>query len=174
MTLATSCPACSGRGTWIREPCPDCNGSGRAPFNRAVTATVPAGIDSGMRLRLAGEGEHPESGGATGDLYIFIQVEEHPRFRREGNNLHTRVTVSYLQAILGAELSIELLGEEIPFSLAPGTQPGAEVRIEQRGVPNIGRGGSGDLVVTIDVAIPQELTSAQRELVERLAELEQS
>lgn len=171
MTIATSCPACSGRGFWIPTPCKRCDGTGRAPFVRSVTATVPAGVDSGMRLRLAGEGEHPEGGGEPGDLYIFIQVKEHETFVREGNDLVCEVTIPYTKALLGKPIEVELPDEVVRAEIPPGTQPGDQIRVKGKGMPNAGRGGAGDLVVCVDVEISKKLTDAERKLVLQLDRL---
>lgn len=168
MTIATTCAICSGRGTLVSRPCPTCSGTGRAPFQRTVTATVPPGVDSGMRLRLAGEGEHPESGGDAGDLYIFIEVEPHPFFERDGNDLHCAVTIPFTRAVLGHVEKIEALDEVVEVRIPPGIQPGDEVRVPGKGVPKVGRRGSGDLVVKVNVALPRQLTDEQRKLMAKL------
>lgn len=171
MTLSTTCPACNGRGTWIPTPCDNCEGTGRAPFTRSVTASVPAGIGTGMRLRLAGEGEHPESGGEPGDLYVFIEVEAHERFERDGDDLVCQVTVPYTQAILGHTLEIELLNERIPIEVPPGTQPEEQVRVKGKGVPHVGRTGAGDLVVEVKVALPTSISAKEKKLLRELDSL---
>jgi molecular chaperone DnaJ len=171
MTLTTTCPSCSGRGSIITAPCPRCDGTRRAPYTRTVTATVPSGVDSGMRLRLAGEGEHPETNGDPGDLYIFIEVAPHSRLEREGNDLRLTVEVPYTRAILGDKLSIELVDEEVEIALPAGSQPGDEIRIEGRGVPYVGRSGRGDLVIDVKVTLPIEPEGEERELLERLDRL---
>jgi molecular chaperone DnaJ len=171
MTLSMTCPACNGSGTWIPKPCDQCEGTGRAPFTRSVTASVPAGIGSGMRLRLAGEGEHPESGGEPGDLYVFVEVEPHRRFERDGDDLICHVTVPYTQAILGHVIEIEILKDRIPIELPPGTQPGEKIRVRGKGVPHVGRSGAGDLVVEVKVALPTNISSQEKELLKELGNL---
>jgi molecular chaperone DnaJ len=171
MTLATTCPACEGRGTFIPDPCDVCKGSGRAPFSRTVTAMVPAGVGTGMRLRLAGEGEHPETGGEAGDLYIFITVEEDPRLEREGNDLYTEVTLSYIEAILGHKTTLQVVEEQVPIQIPTGTQPGEEIRIRGKGVPYVGKKEAGDLVVRVNVQLPQSITKNERDLLLKLADL---
>ncbi|MDJ0764813.1 MAG: molecular chaperone DnaJ [Myxococcota bacterium] len=171
MTLSTTCPACRGRGTWIPSQCPTCHGTGCAPFKRSVTATVPAGIGTGMRLRLAGEGEHPETGGEPGDLYIFVEVEPHEKLERDGNDLRYAVTVPYTQAILGQRIEVELPGEVCHTDLPPGIQPGEEISISGKGVPYIGRSGSGDLIVTVHVTLPQHPNDRERELLQELEDI---
>ncbi|MCP4599507.1 MAG: molecular chaperone DnaJ [Proteobacteria bacterium] len=173
MTLSTTCPACVGRGMWIPNPCEHCNGTGRAPFSRTVTATVPAGVGTGMRLRLAGEGEHPESGTGRepGDLYIFIEVESHDRFERDDDDLHYLVTIPYTRAILGHVVEIQLPDELVCADIPPGAQPGEEIRVKGKGVPYIGRSGAGDLVITVSVELPRNLTDEEIELLKQLDSL---
>jgi molecular chaperone DnaJ len=125
-----------------------------------------------MRLRLAGEGEHPESNGEPGDLYIFIDVEPHPTLERDGNDLRLSVEVPYTRAILGDRLALELVDEKVELDLPPGTQPGDEIRVEGLGVPYVGRSGRGDLVVDIQVRLPHEPQGEELELLERLNELD--
>ena len=168
MTLSTTCPACRGRGMWIPNPCHKCDGTGRAPFERTVMATVPAGIDSGMRLRLAGEGEDPENGGEAGDLYIFVEVEPHERFERKGEDLYCDVRVPYTKAILGHSIEVELAGQVIRAELPSGTQPGDEIRVSGKGVPYIGRHGAGDFIIRVQVDLPREMNGEERELISRL------
>ena len=171
MTLTTTCPTCDGRGVFIPTPCKTCNGSGRAPFLRTVTAVVPAGVGTGMRLRLAGEGEHSEAGGDPGDLYIFISVEPDARLERDGNDLYTEVSVPYTQAILGHQVSIQVVDEQVRVNIPTGTQPGEEIRIPNKGVPLIGKQGAGDLIVRVNVTLPEVITEEERELLLRLQAL---
>ncbi len=171
MTLTTTCPDCQGRGSRITDPCTACDGTGRAPYTRTVTATVPPGIDSGMRLRLAGEGEHPEGDGEPGDLYIFIEVDPHPTLEREGNDLRYRLTVPYTRAILGHREEIELVDESVAVELPAGTQPGDVIGVEGKGVPRVGRRGRGDLIVEVDVLLPSSVGEEERSLLERLEEI---
>lgn len=168
MTLATTCPICQGRGSIIPNPCPNCDGQGRAPFTRTVSATVPAGVDSGMRLRLAGEGEEPESGGEPGDLYIFIHVLEHPQFHRQEHDLHTTVTLPVTKAMLGCKVEVDLEGDIITVPIEPGTQPGQELVLPGRGMPKIGKSDKGDLVVHVAVELPRKLSTKETRLVVEL------
>ncbi len=171
MTLSTTCPACHGRGLWIPNPCDRCDGTGRAPFPRTVKATVPAGVGTGMRLRLAGEGEHPESGGEPGDLYIFIEVEPHDRLERRGDDLFYALVVPYTQAILGRQVEVELPDDLVQAEVPAGTQPGDEIRIKGKGVPYVGRSGAGDLVLEINVELPRDLSQEERKLLVQLDDL---
>jgi molecular chaperone DnaJ len=171
MTLATTCPTCSGKGAVVREPCEKCGGMGRAPYTRTVTATVPAGVDTGMRLRLAGEGEHPEHGGESGDLYIFIEVLPHERLVREGNDLFVDVTVPFTKAMLSHSVRVELIDETLEVEVPPGIQPGQQIVLKGKGVPFVGRSGSGDLVVALKIELPAKLDKKARDLVTELDEL---
>ncbi|MCK9459191.1 MAG: molecular chaperone DnaJ [Proteobacteria bacterium] len=171
MTLATMCPSCSGKGTVVGVPCEACHGIGRAPYTRSVTASVPAGVDTGMRLRLAGEGEHPEHGGEPGDLYIFIEVAPHATLVREGNDLLADVTVPFTKAILGHTVTVELVDEEIEVEIPPGSQPGRQIVLEGKGVPYVGRSGRGDLVVTLRIELPERVDGKSRELLAQLDKL---
>ncbi|MCU0663039.1 MAG: molecular chaperone DnaJ [Myxococcota bacterium] len=168
MTLATTCPICQGRGNTIPHPCPTCRGLGRAPFERTVSATVPPGVDTGMRLRLGGEGEEPETGGEPGDLYIFIHVIDHPQFQRQEQDLHTTVTIPVTKAMLGCKVEVDLVGEIITVAVEAGTQPGQTIVLRGRGMPKIGNAVRGDLVVHVAVELPRKLSSKASRLVEDL------
>ncbi len=172
MSIATTCPTCEGRGTYISNPCTNCNGTGRAPFSRTVNAVVPAGVDNGMRLRLGGEGEHPETGGEPGDLYVFIHVEPDENIEREGDDLYCRVHVSYIQAILGCKLTVPVIDESVTVFIEAGTQPGDEVRISGKGAPRVGKRSFGDLVVQVHVDLPKKLSEKEKALLVELSELE--
>jgi len=124
-----------------------------------------------MRLRLAGEGEHPEHGGEPGDLYIFIEVLPHERLVREGNDLHVDVTIPFTKAILGHEMQVELVDESIEISIPPGAQPGQHIVLGGKGVPYVGRPGRGDLVVTLKIDLPTHLDKKARQLLTDLDEL---
>lgn len=174
MTLTTTCPQCHGRGTRIVDPCEDCAGTGLAPHARAVTASLPPGVDTGMRLRLAGEGEHPEHGGEPGDLYIFITVEPHEVFERHGNDLRCTMRVPYTRAILGHRAVLPLIDEQVEIEFPPGTQPGEQIRLAGKGVPYVGRKGRGDLIVTVGVELPRDPGDEERSLLQRLDALREA
>ena len=168
MTIASVCHACQGRGTKITHPCPKCEGAGRAPCSRTVTATVPAGVGTGMRLRLAGEGEQPELTGDPGDLYIFLEVEPHQTLVREGNDLIGTVEIPFTKAILGGEVEFSIVDETVRVELPAGTQPGDRIRVVGKGVPHVGHVERGDLLVDVKVVLPTQLDSEQQELIFRL------
>jgi molecular chaperone DnaJ len=171
MTLTTTCPQCSGAGTWVATPCGRCKGTGRAQYSRTVTATVPPGVDTGMRLRLAGEGQQPEGSGSPGDLYVFIHVEPHDRLERDGDDLRCELAVPYTRAILGYTAEIPVVDEVIKVEIPRGVQPGDEVRVAGKGAPHVGRAGCGDLVVSVRITLPREPSEAELSLVEQIDRL---
>jgi len=167
MTVVTPCGRCNGHGAIITEHCDTCEGTGREPFVRTVTTSVPAGVDTGMRLRFPGEGEKPEAGDA-GDLYVIINVEDHPLFLREGDDLHYEAAIPFTRAILGHTVEVPLFNEGVAVHLPPGTQPGDMVTVEGKGMPVVGHKRRGDLHVTVRVDLPVSLTDEQRRLIEAL------
>lgn len=166
MTMVTPCPDCQGKGTRITSPCKKCKGSGKEPFTRSVTASIPAGVDTGMRLRLGGEGEKPDVG-EPGDLYVFISVEEHPHLVRDQDDLHYEAEVPFTKAILGGTIEIELIEETIEVDIPQGIQPGDVITIEGKGMPHIGTTHQGDLHVLVKVSLPTEISDHQRKLIEQ-------
>jgi molecular chaperone DnaJ len=178
------CPVCRGHGTVIPDPCRECSGDGRVRSRRSLTVKIPAGVDTGTRVQLAGEGEVGPGGGPAGDLYVEIHVAPHEIFTRHGSDLHCAVTVPMTAAALGTTLTLPTLeadvvepeggdsGVETSFELEvrPGTQSGTEQVLRGRGVPGL-RGGRGDLVVTVVVETPTRLDGRQEELLRELAAL---
>ncbi|PFG28292.1 molecular chaperone DnaJ [Corynebacterium renale] len=161
------CPKCSGFGEVIKDPCHKCDGDGRIRDRRTVTIDVPAGIDSGMRLRMSGYGEVGHGGGPAGDLYVEITVTRHPVFTRDGRDLHMKARVPMVDAALGAEFTIEDLGGKTHTVTIPaGTQPGAQLREEGLGMPKLRGEGTGDVIVHIDVTVPTDLDDTTRKLLE--------
>lgn len=175
LTVSRTCPQCRGTGRKVKNPCPKCRGAGRTEVRRELTVTIPAGVDRGARLRLAGEGEAGEHGGPRGDLYVFLEVAEHERLEREGNDIIGEVEVSWAEAVLGCTRSIETVHGDRELEVPPGTNHGTQIRLRGEGVAAVsGRGRKGDHVAVITVKVPRarDLSSEQRELVERLRELE--
>jgi molecular chaperone DnaJ len=168
MTLTTTCPSCGGAGTWVATPCGRCKGTGRAQFTRAVMATVPPGVDTGMRLRLAGEGQQPEGNGTPGDLYVFIHVEPHELLERDGDDLRCELALPYTRAILGHTADIPIVDEVVTVEIPRGVQPGDEVRVSGKGAPHVGRSGRGDLVVSVRVTLPREPSEVELSLLEQI------
>lgn len=174
LTVARTCPKCSGTGEVIEDPCRDCRGAGRREYQRTLSVNVPPGVDTGTRLRLQGEGEDGLRGGPTGDLYVDIVVEEHERLVRHGHDLYSAEEVTYSQAVLGAELEVETLHGREAWRLPPGTPNGNEIRIRGKGMPRLDGRGSGDHVLRVEIKVPDPkwLSEEQRELLERMADLE--
>lgn len=172
LTVSQTCHQCRGEGSVIEAPCRRCQGEGRVQQERVITVKVPAGVETGTRLRVAGEGEAGPRGGVAGDLYVLIQVQEHPIFRREGDDLLCEIPISFTQAALGGEVRVPTLTGMIPMHIPPGTQPGTEFRLEGYGLPSFRGYGRGDLKVKVVVEIPTRLTMRQRELLEQLQGLE--
>lgn len=166
----TDCPVCRGEGTEVREPCPRCGGEKQVPVTRELSVNIPAGVDDGTRIRLAGEGEAGGNGGPRGNLYIFLKVEAHPVFRRRDDDILVEVEINVAQAAVGAEITVPTLeGEEI-ITVDPGTQTDTLLRLPSKGVPHVKRNGRGDELVLLRVSIPEKLSREQRELFESLGE----
>lgn len=167
-TQIGTCPDCGGTGEVVRHRCPDCRGSGKVDVSRQLSVKVPAGVDDGTRLRLAGEGEAGSRGGERGDLYVFIHLAPHPVFERRGADLYCTVPVSMVQAALGDDISVPTLEGAETHALPPGTQPGTVLTLRGKGMPTM-RGGFGSLHVTIDVRIATRLTPEQQRLLRDFA-----
>ena len=170
-SVATTCPSCGGKGQVITNPCKKCHGAGRVVNTRKVTVRIPAGVDDGSRLRLRNEGEAGRNGGPPGDLYVFIAVKPHDSIERHGVHLHKIETISFVQAALGCELTIETLREAHTIKVPAGTQPGDSIIIKGEGVPQLNSSAVGDLIVQFKVEIPQKLSKKQRELLEEYASI---
>ncbi|WP_054691909.1 molecular chaperone DnaJ [Syntrophomonas palmitatica] len=161
------CSRCHGEGKIIEKPCSECRGTGQVKKNRRIEVRIPAGIDSGSRLRIQGEGEQGQKGGPPGDLYITVAVKPHPHFKRDGYTLITTAEINFVQATLGAEIDIPLLGGAVHKLLIPeGTQPGDVITVKGKGVPHLHGARQGDLKVIIKVNIPKKITKKQRELLQ--------
>lgn len=166
-----SCPECNGIGELIEQPCHRCRGAGRVKEKSKISITVPPGVDNGSRLRVRGQGNAGAEGGASGDLFIVIELISHPTFRREGKDIRSNVTISYPQAALGAKIDVETLWGEETVSVPAGTQPGEVFRLRGKGIANIHRGGGkGDHITEVTVEVPDKLTAKQRRALEAYAE----
>lgn len=172
--VQTTCPACRGEGTIIRERCPACGGTGRETRTVQLEVNIPPGVDTGMQLRLHGEGEPGPHGGPRGDLYVELQVRPHSFFQREGKNLTCTIPITYTQAALGSTFEIPLLEGTHTLTIPPGTQPGETFVLRKLGLPDPHGGRPGDIIVTVQVEVPHKLSDEQEELLRKLAELEQS
>jgi molecular chaperone DnaJ len=169
-TLERTCPTCQGRGQVIDDPCKVCGGGGRVTRERTLSVNIPAGVEDGTRIRLAGEGEAGLRGGPAGDLYIFLEVTPHEFFQRDGADLHCRVPISMASAALGSEFEVPAIdGSKVRVKVPSGTQTGRRFRLTNKGMPVLRSKQTGDMYVQVAVETPQNLTKRQREL---LAEFE--
>jgi molecular chaperone DnaJ len=162
------CRNCRGTGQVIDDPCPTCSGSGITSQTRTITVRIPAGVKDGQRIRLAGKGAPGRRGGPAGDLFVVVHVSEHTLLGRKGNDLTLTVPLTFAEAALGTTLTVPTLDGNVSLKVPPGTASGRTLRVRGRGVP--GKGKAGDLLVTLDVAVPVRLTPAQRKVIESLAE----
>jgi molecular chaperone DnaJ len=165
------CNVCGGYGTVIPDPCPDCHGEGRVREHRTVSVKVPAGVETGTRIRLSAQGEVGPGGGPAGDLYVEIRERQHEVFIRHGDDIHCTLEVPMTAAALGTVLTLDTLDGPQDVDLRTGTQPGEKVTLSGLGVGHLNGNGRGDLVVTVNVAIPKNLTDEQTKLLHHLAEL---
>ena len=172
MQTATTCKKCGGTGKTIENPCPECEGQGRVPDRQRVTVKVPAGIRDGQQLRVGGFGEAGIRGAASGDLIVTCRVQPHEFFERDGDDLHARANVSFIQAILGAEIEIDgiLADETVEVRVPAGCQNEQVVRVKGKGMPRLRSETRGDMFVHINVVIPKKISKKQREMLEKLAE----
>ena len=165
----STCPTCGGSGQMITEYCPSCGGEGRVRNTKTVKLRVPPGVNNGSRLRVRGEGDAGPKSGPPGDLYVYISVRESASFKREGVNLYSTVTVSYIDAILGVELEVETVDGPVKLKVPAGTQPGTVLLMRNRGVPKVSNASvRGDQYFTVNVSIPKKLSGAEKSLVESL------
>ncbi len=171
-TVERTCPTCSGLGQIIKNPCGGCGGQGRVEKDRALSVNIPAGVETGTRIRLAGEGEAGMRGGPSGDLYIFIEVAPHQIFEREGPNLFCRVPVSMSNAALGGDIEVPTIdGGRSRVKIPAGSQSGRQMRLRSKGMPALRGGGVGDMMIELAVETPVNLTSRQKELLREFEEL---
>jgi len=168
-SITRTCPACQGTGQVIREACAECRGQGRVERERTLEVGIPAGVDSGTRLRMAGQGEPGTNGGPPGDLYIFLEVKEHSFFERRGADLICTIPVSFPQAALGTMIKVRLLRGEEDLEIPEGTQSGQIFRLKSKGLPNP-HGGRGDLYVNVRVLTPSKVSREQRRILEQLGQ----
>jgi molecular chaperone DnaJ len=163
-----TCPTCRGIGETIPIPCTNCQGRGRIRSTRRLQVNIPPGVDTGTKVRLAGEGEPGERGGPAGNLYVVLDVEPHPYFRRRGDDIIIEVNINVAQAALGTRIPVPTLEGEESIDIRPGTQPGAVVRLRGKGIQHLKRNGRGDQLVLIRVEVPSKLSREQRDLFEDL------
>ncbi|MBD2893682.1 molecular chaperone DnaJ [Actinomadura nitritigenes] len=168
---ARPCPACGGFGSVIRHPCTECSGDGRVRTRRTVKVKIPAGVENGIHIQLAGEGEVGPGGGPPGDLFLEIAEKPHPIFEREGDDLHCTVEIPMTAAALGTSVTIETLDAAEEVDIKPGTQSGQVITLYNRGVRHLNESGRGDLMIHVNVETPGKLDEEQEELLRRLAAL---
>jgi molecular chaperone DnaJ len=172
--ISTTCHRCGGQGRIITNPCRPCNGTGREKINQKVLVKVPAGVDTGVRLRIPNQGESGYLGGPPGDLYVRLHVDPHEFFEREGYNLYCRIPISMLQAAVGETIEIQTLDSTRSVKIPPGTQSGDVIRLRGDGVPSLRGSGRGDLLIDIQVKTPVNLNKRQKEILREFAEIEKS
>jgi molecular chaperone DnaJ len=164
-TISSTCPHCHGQGKFITKPCNMCRGTGKERRLKQVELKIPAGVETGSRLRLRSEGEAGEMGGPTGDLYVFLQVEEHDFFVRDQDDILCRVPITFVQAALGATIEVPTLKETEKIKIPKGTQNGHLFRLKGKGIPHVRGYGRGDQIIEVHVQIPTSLTRKQEELL---------
>ena len=169
-TKVAPCPTCEGTGQVIADPCSSCGGQGLQQVRKKLRINIPAGVDSGTRLRVGQEGNAGQRGGPAGYLYVFLTVQAHPHLRRDGITIHSEVSLNYLQAILGDTIEVETVDGHEPLEIPPGTQPGAVITLQGKGIPRLGNPvARGNHQFTIKVQLPTKLNGEERQLLEQLA-----
>ena len=169
-TQVTDCPNCNGSGQVISDPCTSCGGNGVKQVRKKLRINIPSGVDTGTKLRVSGEGNAGLKGGPSGDLYVFIKVKNDPKLKREGINIYSEISISYLQAILGDVVSIDTVDGKIDLNIPGGTQPNSTLVIENKGVPRLGNPvARGNHDVLIKVKLPTRINDEERKLLENLA-----
>ena len=170
-TQTKTCDRCGGSGKIVQTPCPDCNGSGKQRRHRNLTVNIPAGVQDGNRLRMAGEGEAGEKNAPSGDLYIIINVKNHEIFERRGDDIYCEVPINFVQATLGDEIKVPTLDGKVKFTIPEGTQPGTTFRLKDKGIPHLNGSGRGNEYIKTKVLIPKHLNDEQKDLLKEFAEL---
>jgi len=170
-TISTTCTQCHGEGKVILNPCKECRGTGKVRKNKKIQIKIPPGVDTGSKLRIRGEGEEGERGGPPGDLFVFIYVEPHEFFQRDGDDIICQIPISFAQAALGAEIEIPTLNGKRTITIPKGTESGEIFKIKGEGFPRIKGHGKGDLVVQVIVKTPKNLTKRQEELLREFEEI---
>jgi len=171
-SVMRTCANCGGAGKIIKSPCKKCSGAGRVEKEKTIEIKIPAGVETGSRLRVTGEGEGGVNGGTSGDLFVVLHVAEHKRFERQGANLYSAVPITFAQAALGAEVRVDTLDGDEELKIPAGTQTGSVFRVKAQGMPVLGGRGKGDLFVSVTIITPKTLTKEQRNLLEQLAKIE--
>ena len=174
-TLQQTCPDCAGEGKVISNPCKDCRGSGSKKVNKTISIQIPKGVDDGTQMRLAGKGEAGPRGGTQGDLYVYISLKKHPIFKRSEENLYFELPISFADAALGTTIEVPTIdGSKSKVKIPSGTQSGKQLRLKDKGMPQLRGNGFGDLYLQIKVEVPINLNREQKILLEKYKELEDS
>lgn len=172
MQTQTTCQNCRGTGKVVKTPCRNCNGKGYVRLTKKLSVSIPAGIDNGQRISLRGQGDVGRNGGPNGDLIIRVNVRPHPIFEREGTTVYCEIPISFTEAALGAEVEVPTpTGSTKKYTIPEGTQPGASFTIRGEGMPDVYNGKRGNLVFTVSVEVPRQLTQEQKDLLKKFAEL---
>ncbi|UOF02606.1 molecular chaperone DnaJ [Bdellovibrio reynosensis] len=167
--MASTCPTCHGQGTQIKNPCKSCKGKGRVAEHRKIRLNIPAGVDTGTRLRVATEGEGGYMGGPPGDLFVEIRVKPHPHFERRGDDLFGELSVPYIQMLLGAEIDVPTVTDEVEMDIPKGTQPGDTVKLANEGLPSLRGNRRGDIYFRVNVQFPEKLHKDEEKLLRDIA-----
>ncbi len=170
-TISSTCPHCHGQGKFISKPCTACRGAGKEKQRKTVDLKIPAGVETGSRLRLRGEGESGDQGGPNGDLYVFLQVEDHEFFVRQEDDIICRVPITFVQAALGGTITVPTLDDTEKIKIPRGTQTGRLFRLKGKGIPHLQGYGRGDQIIEVFVRIPTELTRKQEDLLREFEKL---
>ncbi len=170
-TISRTCGRCRGEGKIITDPCTTCKGQGKVRKERTVSLKIPVGVDTGIRLKVTGEGETGNYGGPPGDLYVIVNVVPHPFFKRKGNDLHCEVPISFVQATLGCEIKVPTMDGDASIRIPAGTPSGRVFHLRGKGVPKLGGFGKGDQFVSVFIDVPKKLTPRQKELLREFSEI---
>ena len=163
MQSSGPCPKCGGTGRIIHQPCSTCRGKGKVRRNRRISVNIPAGIDDGQTISVKGQGAAGEQGGPTGDLLVTVGVRPHESFERDGSSVLSSADITFAQAVLGAEVEVPTLDGKVKLTIPEGTQPGSVFRLRGKGIPFLRGGGRGDQYVTVNIAVPKNLSAAQKD-----------
>lgn len=170
-TFEQTCSSCSGSGYMIKNPCKTCNGDGRVEKNKKLKVVIPAGIEEGSRIRIAGEGEAGSKGGSNGDLYVFVTIAAHKIFKVDGKNLHLKLVINFTQAALGAEVEVPTIeGGKVSLKIPAGTETGDKIKLREKGMTIMRSTNRSDMYAHIFISTPKKLTQKQRELIEKLSD----
>ncbi|MDQ3991348.1 MAG: molecular chaperone DnaJ, partial [Actinomycetota bacterium] len=172
-SMSRTCPRCGGGGRVVEESCPTCRGAGRTTRRRELKVRIPPGIEDGGRIRLSGRGEPGSPGGRAGDLYVVVRVAPHPHFARRGSDLTLTLPVTYPEAALGAQVKVPTLNGAVTLKIPSGTAPGRTFRVRGKGAPRRA-GGHGDLLVTVQVEVPQRLSRQEKELLKQMRDAQRT